>query len=155
MKKHHYTIQLQWTGNLGKGTEKYDSYSRDHEIAAHRKPIILGSSDPAFRGDTNRYNPEELLVSTLSSCHMLWYLHLCSVNQITVIRYEDNPTGVMIELKDGSGRFEKVTLQPVVVIKEKANKHLAENLHEEAHRNCFIANSVNFPVNCQPTLKIE
>lgn len=149
-KEHAYTVNLKWTGNLGKGTKRYTAYSRDHEIQAGGKPLILGSSDPSFRGDPERYNPEDLFVSTLASCHMLWYLHLCTMNKITVVSYEDNPKGIMIEDEKGSGRFKKVTLFPIIVIKGD-NIVLAEQLHHQAHEYCFIANSVNFEVACEPT----
>ena len=154
-KEHTYTVNLNWTGNLGEGTKKYTGYSRDHEIQANGKPLILGSSDPSFRGDPTRYNPEDLFVSTLSSCHMLWFLHLCTVNKITVVAYEDNPKGIMIEDEKGSGRFKTVTLFPSVVIKEKEKVALANQLHHQAHEYCFIANSVNFEVACEASTKIE
>lgn len=154
-KEHTYTVNLNWTGNLGEGTKKYTGYSRDHEIQANGKPLILGSSDSSFRGDPARYNPEDLFVSTLSSCHMLWFLHLCTVNKITVVAYEDNPKGIMIEDEKGSGRFKTVTLFPSVVIKEKEKIALANQLHHQAHEYCFIANSVNFEVLCEPTAIIQ
>jgi len=152
-KEHTYTVNLKWTGNLGKGTKRYTAYSRDHEIQAVGKPLILGSSDPSFRGDPEKYNPEDLFVSTLASCHMLWYLHLCTVNKITVVSYEDSPKGIMIEEDNGSGRFKKITLYPTIVIKEDKTD-LAEQLHHQAHKYCFIANSVNFEVACEPTTSI-
>ncbi len=76
--QHHYTLSINWMGNLGNGTLDYRSYSRNHTITAPGKSPIAGSSDPAFRGDRSCYNPEDLLVASLSTCHMLWYLHLCS-----------------------------------------------------------------------------
>ena len=154
-KEHSYTINLKWTGNLGKGTKRYSAYSRDHEIFAAGKQLIQGSSDPSFRGDPTRYNPEELLVSTLSSCHMLWYLHLCTVNKITVIAYEDAAKGIMVEQENGSGYFKKVTLYPSIIIKEADKIELAKSIHHQAHEYCFIANSVNFEVTCEPIIKIE
>ena len=154
-KLHNYIINLKWTGNLGEGTKKYTGYSRNHEIQAVGKPLISGSSDPSFRGDSSRYNPEDLFVSTLASCHMLWFLHLCSANKITVVSYEDNPEGIMEENEDGSGRFKKVTLFPIAVIKEADKLELTKSLHHQAHLNCFIANSVNFEVACDPQINIE
>jgi organic hydroperoxide reductase OsmC/OhrA len=153
-KEHQYKIQLRWTGNLGKGTSNYRSYSRDHEIKVEGKPIILGSSDPAFRGDPQRYNPEEQLVAALSSCHMLWYLHLCAEAGIVVVAYSDSATGTMIETPDGGGRFAEVTLHPEVSIQEEEKSALAYILHSRAHELCFIANSVNFPVRCESTTKM-
>ena len=153
-KKHQYTITTKWTGNLGTGTKDYKNYSRNHEIMAIGKPTIPGSSDPSFRGDASRYNPEDLFVSTLASCHMLWYLHLCSVNHVTVISYEDKTEGTMIETENGSGQFESVTLYPAITIVEKDKIDLATSLHQEAHKFCFIANSVNFPVLCKPNISV-
>lgn len=147
VKQHTYQVRIDWTGNDGTGTSDYCSYRRDHSIIAPGKPAsISGSSDPAFRGDAARYSPEELLVASLSSCHMLWYLHLCSTAGVVVLEYQDNAQGAMREEADGSGAFAGVELRPTVRIAdaEKAAKALA--LHEVAHRMCFIARSVNFPV---------
>ncbi len=155
MKEHRYTITVKWTGNLGKGTSSYSSYSRNHEIMAAGKPLILCSSDPSFRGDPGRYNPEDLFVSTLSSCHMLWYLHLCSVNKITVVQYEDSPVGIMTLEESGRGCFKNVTLHPVIIIREKDKMELAKRLHQQAHNYCFIANSVNFEINCEAVITCE
>ncbi len=152
-KKHQYTITTKWTGNLGTGTKDYKSYSRNHEIIATGKPMIPGSSDPSFRGDPSRYNPEDLFVSTIASCHMLWYLHLCTINHITVVSYEDKTEGTMTEATNGSGQFEKVTLHPMIIIQEKDKIDLATILHQEAHKFCFIANSVNFPILCEPSIR--
>ena len=152
MKLHTYEIQVEWTGNNGEGTKTYKSYRRDHIIVAAGKPVIAGSSDPAFRGDPARYNPEELLVASLSSCHMLWYLHLCSINQITVVDYRDAAQGVMQETEDGSGSFEHVTLKPRVTIALGNDKEKAAALHHEAHQLCFISRSVNFSVEVSPEI---
>lgn len=147
MKQHTYEVRVEWTGNSGEGTKTYKSYQRDHRITCDGKPDILGSSDPTFRGDRSRYNPEELLVASLSSCHMLWYLHLCSVNHITVLDYRDSASGVMAEHEDGSGEFVQVTLMPVVRVQAGDDRARSLALHDEAHRYCFISRSVKFPVN--------
>ncbi|MUG95992.1 OsmC family peroxiredoxin [Scytonema sp. UIC 10036] len=146
VKSHTYSVAIAWTGNLGEGTANYRAYSRNHEIQSQDKPIIYCSSDPSFRGDPTRYNPEELLVGSISACHMLWYLHLCASAKIVVTDYVDNPVGVMEETSDGSGRFTEVTLKPRVAIANSADIERATRLHEEAHKMCFIANSVNFPI---------
>jgi organic hydroperoxide reductase OsmC/OhrA len=146
---HHYQIQTTWTGNTGQGTADYRAYKRDHEIFVVGKTApIAGSSDAAFRGDPARYTPEELLVSTLSTCHMLWLLHLCADAGITVSAYSDQACGVMALEADGSGRFTQVTLHPVMTITDAGRIPEAEALHAKAHELCFIANSVNFPVLC-------
>ncbi|MDJ1183716.1 OsmC family protein [Roseofilum casamattae] len=152
-REHSYSLQVRWSGNLGEGTSEYTAYSRSHEIIGTNKPTILGSADPSFRGDRDRYNPEELLVASLSSCHMLWYLHLCSDAGIVAVSYVDNPIGTMVETRSGDGHFQEVILQPIVRISSDRNLDKARGLHEEAHRLCFIANSVNFPVRCQPTIE--
>src|SRR5690554_5918855 len=106
MKAHNYEIKVEWTGNDGNGTINYKSYNRNHEISSEGKyDKINGSSDPSFLGDKTKYNPEDLFISSISACHMLWYLHLCSVNEIVVAEYIDNATGIMIELENGSGKF--------------------------------------------------
>ncbi len=153
MNRHHYAIEVTWTGNQGQGTKTYSGYTRDHTVAAKGKPVVMGSSDPAFRGDACRYNPEDLLVASLSACHMLWFLHLCAVNKIVVSAYQDEATGVMIERPDGSGAFEEVTLNPRATINAEADERVAFRLHEEAHHMCFIANSVNFPVRTVATFE--
>ena len=153
MKHHTYQVQVDWTGNDGEGTKSYKSYRRDHTVVASGKPQIPASSDPSFRGDASRYNPEELLVASLSSCHMLWYLHLCAVNKVVVLEYRDAATGTMRENEDGSGMFERVELKPVVTISADSDRAKALALHTDAHHYCFIANSVNFPVECSPTIK--
>jgi len=146
MKTHTYNVRINWTGNDGEGTKNYRSYRRDHTIQVAGKPEIPGSSDPSFRGDPSRYNPEDLLVASLSSCHMLWYLHLCAVNHITVLEYQDAATGVMEEEADGAGQFVKAVLHPVVKIAAGGDPAKALALHHEAHKFCFVGRSVNFPV---------
>ena len=145
-KQHSYNARVEWTGNDGEGTKTYKSYRRDHTIICDAKPPIHGSSDPSFRGDPSRYNPEELLVASLSSCHMLWYLHLCSSNHITVLDYRDSASGMMAEHDDGSGEFVEVTLRPTVKVLAGNDHAKALALHDEAHRFCFIARSVKFTV---------
>ncbi len=153
-REHHYAVQVEWTGNLGQGTAGYRSYSRDHLVTAGAKPPIAGSSDPAFRGDPDRWNPEDLLVASLSACHKLWYLHLCSDAGITVLAYRDGAEGTMAE-GAGGGRFTRVTLRPQVTVKAGDDTARATALHHEAHRLCFIANSVNFPVDVEPVVTIS
>ena len=151
---HFYKATVNWTGNLGKGTSQYKAYSRNHEISSEDKPVIFASSDPSFRGEGTRYNPEELFVASLSSCHMLWYLHLCSEAGVVVIDYIDNATGTMTETEDGSGHFTEVTLHPVVIVTEASMVDKANALHYEAHKFCFVANSCNFPVHHNPSCQV-
>lgn len=150
MKTHQYQINLEWTGNEGQGTTNYRAYSRDHVLSGKDKLVqIPGSSDPSFRGDPSRYNPEEMLVASLSACHMLWFLHLCAVNKIVVTDYQDQATGTMEETTDGGGRFREVVLHPVVTVADEEMAARTESLHAEAHKLCFIANSCNFSVRHQ------
>lgn len=154
-KQHTYTLTTQWTGNTGTGTSNYRSYERSHIINAENKPDIPGSSDPSFRGDKTRYNPEELLVASLSSCHMLWYLHLCSEAGIIVTDYVDNAIGTMVETADGGGHFTEVLLRPAVVVAEDHMIAKADELHHQANKLCFIANSCNFPVRHEATSSVQ
>jgi organic hydroperoxide reductase OsmC/OhrA len=147
---HGYSTRVVWTGDRGSGTRSYRAYARDHEIRGDGKGTILGSSDPAFRGDASRWNPEELLVASLSACHMLWFLHLCAESGIVVTAYEDDASGTMAEEKDGGGRFTGVVLRPRVATASSASHHAIEALHERAHAMCFIARSVSFAVRCEP-----
>ncbi|MDM1501956.1 OsmC family protein [Myroides marinus] len=155
MKTHNYKATIEWTGNKGTGTDNYKNYERDHTISIEHKSTILGSSDPAFRGDKTRHNPEDMFVSSLSSCHMLWYLHFCSVNNIIVEEYTDTVTGIMTEEKDGKGYFTEVTLNPKVVVSDVSMIERAIELHHEANKYCFIANSVNFSVKHNPIVVVK
>jgi organic hydroperoxide reductase OsmC/OhrA len=152
---HNYKISLRWTGNLGSGTSDYRTYTRDHIVVADGKPDILLSSDPSFWGDKSRHNPEELLVTSLSSCHMLWFLHLCSDTGIVVLAYEDQAEGVMDMNPDGSGQFREVTLHPTVTVTDSRRLAELDELHRNAHKMCFIARSVNFPVRCEANGSVQ
>ncbi len=153
-KQHRYTATVRWIGNTGTGTQTYRGYKRDHMVEAEGKPTIAGSSDPHFRGDAARWNPEELLVAALASCHQLAYLHLCADAGVVVTVYEDRAEGVMSENADGSGEFTRVVLRPHVTIRA-GNAQLARELHHRAHALCFIARSVNFLVECEPAIRTE
>src|SRR5215475_9662020 len=150
-KRHTYSIRLYWTGNEGSGTSSYRAYSRAHELCAPGKPTIAGSSDPSFRGDPARWNPEELLIASLSACHQLWYLHLCAEAGIVVEGYSDEASGIMIEQPDGRGQFESVTLRPHARLASGADQLIARRLHHEAAKMCFIARSVSFRVDHEPS----
>lgn len=151
--QHNYNLTIKWTGNTGTGTSDYRVYERNHTIIVENKPDVLASADPAFRGDKTRHNPEDLLVASLSSCHMLTYLHLCAVSGIVVTDYIDNATGIMIDTPNGGGRFSEVTLNPIVTITEKSMTEKANELHKKASELCFIANSVNFSVHHTQVIK--
>ena len=152
-KIHHYTLALQWTGNQGRGTNNYRSYNRSHTIAINGKTVIQGSSDPSFMGDPACHNPEDLLLSSIAACHMLWYLSLCAERGIIVLEYTDNPMGRMLENKDGSGQFTEVLLHPEITVAESFMIEEAVALHHKASQFCFIASSVNFPIHHEPVIK--
>lgn len=148
---HHYLLEVRWSGDRGRGTAAYNAYARHFEVQAPGKPILLGSADPFFRGDADRYNPEDLLVAALSGCHMLSYLHACADEGVVVTAYRDTPRGVMAADRR-VGRFLDVVLAPEVVIDDPGRLADAVALHARAHEACFIANSVNFPVRYEPTV---
>ena len=150
---HRYSTTVEWTGNTGEGTRTYKSYERAHVISVTGKPPIPGSSDPAFRGDPKRYNPEDLLVASLSTCHMLWFLHLAAMAKIVVVAYVDRASGTMVEEASGAGRFTDVVLAPEVTVEGAVDQARIDTLHHEAHAHCFIANSVNFPVRCEGSVR--
>jgi organic hydroperoxide reductase OsmC/OhrA len=151
--EHTYNVRVEWTGNRGSGTSGYREYGREHVIAAAGKPDIAGSSDVAFRGNAERWNPEDLLVAAASTCHQLWYLHLCADAGIVVQRYVDDAVGTM---RDGAtGRFTRIVLRPRVVIRAGDDRERAAQLHHQAHAKCYVANSVNFPIHCEPVIEVD
>jgi len=152
-RQHDYAISLTWSGAATGPTESYEGYSREYRASVPGKPPMTGTADPAFRGDPKLYNPEELLVIALSSCHMLSYLAVCVHAGIAVVAYEDAASGTMIEER-GGGRFTEVVLRPRVVI-AGGDRERAVTLHDKAHRICFIANSVNFPVRNEPQVTVQ
>ena len=152
--EHRYALTVRWTGNLGAGTAAYRGYSRDHDVEIPGLPVLKGSADPAFHGDRNRYNPEQLLLAALSQCHMLSFLHVAVKHGLVVTAYEDHASGLMRTNRDGSGQFESVTLKPRVTVADPAAAELLEELHTEANKLCFIARSVNFPVLHEPSAAV-
>ena len=154
-KQHNYTLTVKWTGNRGHGTTGAADYDRSHIISVKNKVDISGSSDTPFRGDATRHNPEDMLVASLSTCHMLWYLHLCADAGVIVTGYTDNAMGTMAEVPTGGGHFTEVVLHPTVIVKDSSMVAKANELHDKAHEKCFIANSVNFPVRHEPKCAVE
>ena len=150
-REHHFAARITWIGAAQGPTRSYESYARDYLVEIEGKPPLEGSSDPAFRGDAKRHNPEDLLVASLSACHLLWYLHLCADAGIEVAAYQDEASGTMARV-DGKVRFTEVMLRPRVGI-AAGDLEQAKALHARAHAECFIANSVNFPVRHEPTVE--
>jgi organic hydroperoxide reductase OsmC/OhrA len=153
-RSHHYEVAVTWTGNRGDGTATYRSYGREHEVVVEGKPLLVGSSDPMFHGDRDRWNPEELLTAALAQCHMLAYLHACAANGVVVTEYRDDAIGTMVD-HGLEGEFVEVVLRPSVTVTSAEAVDVAEALHDEAHRVCFIARSVNFPVRHEPTIRVD
>ncbi len=155
MTTHSYEISVTWTGNTGTGTSSYRGFSRDHEVHAAGTVPILGSSDPAFRGDPSRWNPEQLFLASISQCHMLWYLHLAATAGVVVTAYEDRPAGIMVEDASGGGQFESVTLHPSVTITATSDPEVAAELHNKVGAFCFIARSINTPIHHEVVVRSE
>ncbi|ASL48829.1 hypothetical protein bAD24_p00630 (plasmid) [Burkholderia sp. AD24] len=152
--EHKYRVSVEWTGNQGTGTSGYRAYGRDHVIRAGSKPNISGSSDAAFLGDAECWNPEELFLGATSACHKLWYLHLCADAGICVLAYVDEASGTMIDSPE-RGQFTEIILHPRVTIRAGDDRDMAERLHHVAHEKCYIANSVNFPIRCEPVIEFS
>jgi organic hydroperoxide reductase OsmC/OhrA len=150
-KTHDYTAQVVWTGDRGEGTRRYKGYDRTWRIATSGKPPINCSNDPLLGGDPAKPNPEDLLLSSLAACHMLWYLHLASNAGIVVHAYEDAPVGVGETGTRGEGRFIRAVLRPKITVERGADLAKADSLHHEVHHCCFITRSVNFPITYEAT----
>ncbi len=148
---HHYHLTVEWTGNKGTGTSSYTAYDRSHTIQIEGKKEILGTSDPSFRGDKTKHNPEDLFLASLSACHMLWYLHLCAEAGVVVVDYKDNATGTMQETADGGGHFTEVILHPHVTVQDVSMVHMAHALHEKAHSFCLLPIPAISPCCTKPT----
>lgn len=152
--EHHYRLSSSWTGNRGTGTSGYRDYDRAVTLQVEGKPEILASADKPFRGDRARWNPEDLLLASLSECHLLSYLHACVQAGVVVTSYEDDASGTMIEDGRGGGAFSEVILRPRVTVADESMVAAAEAAHVQANAWCFIANSVNFPVHHEATIVV-
>jgi len=152
---HEYATGLVWEGNRGTGTSDYAGYERRFRVMVEGKADVVGTADPAFRGDPHLHNPEELLLAAVASCHMLSYLALCSRNGVTVVRYADAAHGSLRVLPSGGGSFETITLRPRVTVAAGSDTVAAVALHERAHELCFIAGSCRFPIHCQAEVHVE
>jgi organic hydroperoxide reductase OsmC/OhrA len=151
---HEYTARLIWDGNLGEGTSSYTSYGRQYRVLVAGKPELVGTADPAFRGEADKHNPEDLFLAAIAACHMLFYLSLCARKGIRVLAYEDDVSGTMKVEAGGGGRFEEVTLRPRVTIANVEGVERAVQLHDTAHELCFIANSCSVPVRHKATVRV-
>jgi organic hydroperoxide reductase OsmC/OhrA len=145
---HRFAASLTWTGNRGTGTSATRAFGREHVVSVAGKPDIHGSAARVFHGDVERWNPEEMLIAALAQCHLLSFLYVATRHGVVVTAYADEASGVLATSPDGSGRFREVVLHPSVTYAAQPDDEAA--LHAEAHRLCFIANSVNFPVTISP-----
>ena len=152
--EHNYKLTAESTGNKGDGTKNVRTYDRSHTVSIVGKPELLLTTDNPAVGDKSKLNPEDLLVSAISSCHMLSYLYVCAMEGVVITSYIDNATGIMIEQASGGGNFKEVTLNPIFVVEDESMVEKAIDLHHKAHEICYIANSVNFEVKCNPTCKV-
>ena len=147
--EHRYRLRTVWTGAARGPTADYARYSREYTVEIDGKPILTGSADPAFLGDPTLANPEDWLLAALSACHMLSYLAIAARSRIAVLSYRDDATATMVTTQ-GGGQFSEAILRPAVVIADAGHLERAVQLHDLAHKQCFIANSVNFPVRHLP-----
>lgn len=153
--EHHYKLTAVWDGNKGEGTKNVRTYDRSHTVTIAGKPELHLTTDNPAVGDKTKLNPEDLLVSAISSCHMLSYLYVCALEGVVVTDYIDNATGIMIEKESGGGSFKEVVLNPEIVVAHESMIEKAMELHHKAHEICYIANSVNFDVKCNPICKVK
>jgi organic hydroperoxide reductase OsmC/OhrA len=153
--EHNYKLTAVWTGNKGDGTKNIRTYDRSHTVSIEGKPELFLTTDNPSVGDKSKLNPEDLLVTAISSCHMLSYLYVCSLEGVVITSYTDNAKGIMVEQESGGGSFKEVTLNPIVHVADESMVENAIELHNKAHEICYIANSVNFEVKCNPTCTVE
>ncbi len=151
---HRFSSRIAWTGNRGDGTAHYRAYDRTWDIAVPGRPVVHCSNDPLLGGDPTKPNPEDLLISALSACHMLWFLHYAADAGIVVTDYVDEPVGIGEVTAGGAGRFVEAVLRPTITVKAGTDLALAEALHHRIPEVCFIARSVAFPVRHEPTFVI-
>ncbi len=153
---HTFKATVKWEIKEGESTQNPRTFSRNHEVLIDNKAIPLQvSAAKTFRGDDSLYNPEDLLLSALTSCHMMSYLYVCAQNNIEVLSYTDNAEADLEVEASGSGSFKTVRLKPVVTIKDESQKDLAKSLHIKANQLCFIANSCNFPIVHNATIVVK
>jgi organic hydroperoxide reductase OsmC/OhrA len=153
--EHEFHARVEWTGDRGSGTSSYRGYDRTWDIATPGKPVTHCSNDPRLGGDPTLPNPEDLLLSSLAACHMLWYLHFASRDGIIVTSYHDDPIGVGESTPDGAGCFVRAVLRPHIVVRAGADLAKADAIHHEIGRVCFIARSINFPITYKATFAVE
>ncbi|WP_281635847.1 OsmC family protein [Flavobacterium marginilacus] len=144
--KHLFKVKLNWISVPKETISTSKKHLKNHQITIEGKEILNLSAAKAFKGDPNLYNPEDLLLSAVVSCHMMSYLYISSQNGIDVLSYQDDAEATLEVSENGSGRFIEVRLYPKVVIQQKEKIAEALELHSKANELCFIANSCNFKI---------
>ena len=143
-----HRVALSW--QKGEAPFTYEAYPRNHEIAfkdgAER---LTASAAGAYRGDTSKADPEDLLVAALSSCHMLSFLAIAAKKRLTVLSYDDDAAG-FLEQEGGKLWMTRVVLRPKVTFEPQLQPQLLAEIHHLAHESCFIANSVKTNVTVEP-----
>jgi organic hydroperoxide reductase OsmC/OhrA len=152
---HKYSTRIIWEGNLGEGTSGYASYGREYRVVIAGKPDLIGTADPAFHGAQDKHNPEELFLTSVSACHMLFYLSLCARKGVEIVAYADEATGTLCIDGNGGGRFDEITLQPRITIARAEDALVAASLHNQARELCFIANSCSVPIRHVATVQVQ
>lgn len=149
---HHYQAVCTWRGSTGAG---YQAYDRSHELRAPPAAQTLAmSSDPAFRGDPQRLNPEQLLVMAAASCQMLSFLAIAARARLDVVEYEDHAEGFMPE-DDQPTRITRIVLKPHIMLRGTADEARVHRLVEQAHHACYIANSLKSTIEIAPEIVIR
>jgi len=150
--KHQFKADLSWSKEIVQADRK--TYERSHQVSIQGKSTLEISAAKAFKGDPSKYNPEDLLLSSLISCHMMSFLYVCTQNNIDILSYTDHAEAILESYPDGSGRFMSATLNPKITITDPEKVELANLLHQQAHQLCFIANSCNFPIQIIPECSV-
>ncbi len=149
---HTFETTLAWPADAAQKLPPDPAFSRNSVLAAPGKPVIVASSPAVFGGDTARYNPEEMLMLSLSQCHLLTYLAIAAKKRMGILKYEDRVVGTLGMGASGKMQMVDVLLRPRVTVAKGTNLTDAHALHETAHASCFMANSVNFTVRNEPLI---
>ena len=155
MLEREFKVHTKWSSLTENDMYKSGINPKTHSTHIKNKDILTISAAKEFKGDKTKHNPEDLFLSALSSCHMMSYMYLCDKNNITLLNYTDETSGVLVVNSDGSGEFISIVLHPIVTILEKNKIDLAIRLHKEANRLCFIANSCSVPIDLKPQIQIS
>lgn len=148
--RHTFEAHLSWTKPDEASSNRKRIYGKTHLMQINGKQDLTISAAKAFKGDPALHNPEDQLLSSIMSCHMMSFLYVCSQHNMEVFSYKDKATAILETYEDGSGKIVSVSLFPQVIIADHNQIELANALHVKANKLCFIANSCNFPVQHEP-----